>query len=77
VRQGVVLGIAGAVATAAPEKRIALTTWGARCMAENVRAGKISRDLAHRVLLEAAMRTGLPAMEAGSIIENAFKEASR
>ena len=69
-----VLGIAGAVATAAPDKRVSLTTWGARRLAENVRAGNIRADLAHRVLFEAAMRNGLPAMEAGSIIENAFPE---
>jgi hypothetical protein len=42
-------------------------------MAKNVLAGSISRDLAHRVLFEAAMRNGLPAIEAGAIIENAFR----
>jgi hypothetical protein len=68
-----VLGLARAVATAAPEKRVALTTWASRRMAGNVLAGNISRDLAHRVLFEAAMRNGLPAMEAGSIIEDAFR----
>jgi Bifunctional DNA primase/polymerase, N-terminal len=62
-----VLGLARAVATAAPEKRVALTTWASRRMAGNVATGNISRDLAHRVLFEAAMRNGLPAMEAGSI----------
>jgi Bifunctional DNA primase/polymerase, N-terminal len=72
-----VLGIAGAVATAAPEKRIALTTWGARRLAENVRARKISAHLARQVVLDAAMRNGLPAIEAGSIIENAFRDDSR
>jgi hypothetical protein len=72
-----VLGIARAVATAAPEKRVAMTGWASRVMAENVRAGKISADLAHRVLFEAAMRSGLPATEAGSIIENAFRSNSR
>jgi hypothetical protein len=69
-----VLGLARAVATAAPEKRFALTTWASRRMAGNVRAGKISADLAHRVLFEAAMGNGIPAIEAGSIIENAFRE---
>jgi hypothetical protein len=64
-----VLGLARAVATAAPEKRVALTTWAARRMAENVSAGNITRDLAHRVLFEAAMRNGLAAIEAGSIVE--------
>jgi hypothetical protein len=68
-----VLGLARAVATAAPEKRVALTTWASRRMAGNVSAGNITRDLAHRVLFEAAMRNGLPAMEAGAIIETAFK----
>jgi hypothetical protein len=72
-----VLGIVRAVTTAAPEKSVALTTWGARLMAESVRAGKISADLAHRVLFEAAMRTGLPALEAGSIIETAFRSNSK
>lgn len=72
-----VLGLARAVATAAPEKRVALTMWASRRMAGNVAAGNISHDLAHRVLFEAAMRNGLPAMEAGSIIENAFRSNSR
>jgi hypothetical protein len=68
-----VLGLARAVATAAPEKRVALTTWASRRMAGNVAAGNINRDLAHRVLFEAAMRNGLPEIEAGSIIENALR----
>ena len=72
-----VLGLVGAVAAAVPEKRIALTTWGARRMAEFVRAGNINRDLAHRVLFDAAVRSGLPALEAGSIIEDAFRSNSR
>jgi hypothetical protein len=72
-----VLGLARAVATAAPEKRVALTTWASRRMAKNVADGNIGRDLAHRVLFEAAMRNGLPPMEAGSIIENAFRSNSR
>jgi Bifunctional DNA primase/polymerase, N-terminal len=72
-----VLGLARAVATAAPEKRVALTTWASRRMAGNVRAGNIDADLAHRVLFEAAMRNGLPAIEAGSIIENAFRSSAR
>jgi hypothetical protein len=72
-----VLGLAGAVANAAPEKRVALTTWASRVMAENVRDRNISRDLAHRVLFEAAMRNGLPAIEAGSIIETAFRSNCR
>ena len=72
-----ILGIAGAVATAAPEKRIALTSWGARRLAENVRARKITADLAHRVLFDAALRNGLPATEAGEIIETAFRSNSR
>jgi Bifunctional DNA primase/polymerase, N-terminal len=72
-----VLGLAGAVAAAVPEKRVDLTKWGARRMAEFVRAGNINRDLAHRVLFDAAVRSGLPAMEAGSIIEDAFRSNSR
>jgi Bifunctional DNA primase/polymerase, N-terminal len=72
-----VLGLARAVATAAPEKRVALTTWASRRMAENVRGGKISAHLAHLTLFEAAMRNGLPAMEAGAIIEDAFRSNSR
>lgn len=68
-----VLGLAKAVATAPPEKRVALTTWASRRMAGNIVAGNINRDLAHRVLFEAAMRNGLPALEAGSIIENALR----
>jgi hypothetical protein len=72
-----VLGLARAVATAAPEKRVALTTWASRRMAGNVLAGNISRNLAHQVLFEAAMRNGLPALDAGSIIEDAFRSNSR
>jgi hypothetical protein len=72
-----VLGLVGAVAAAVPEKRDAITRWGARRMAEFVRAGNINRDLAHRVLFDAAVRSGLPAIEAGSIIEDAFRSNSR
>ena len=71
-----VLGLVGAVANAVPEKRDALTRWGARRMAELVRAGNINRDLAHQVLFQAAMRNGTPAIEAGSIIEDAFRSNS-
>jgi hypothetical protein len=76
-RSAPVLGLARAVARATPDKRVALTTWASRRMAGNVSAGNITRDLAHRVLFEAAMRNGLPAMEAGSIIEKALKDATR
>jgi hypothetical protein len=72
-----VIGLARSVATAAPEKRAGVTRWAARCMAENVASRNISRDLAHRVLFEAAMRNGLAAAEAGSIIENAFRSGCR
>ena len=72
-----VLGIAGAVANAVPEKRDDLTKWGARRMAENVRARKISAHLARQVVLDAAMRNGMPAIEAGSIIDTAFRSNSR
>jgi Bifunctional DNA primase/polymerase, N-terminal len=72
-----VMGLAQAVAKASPEKRRALTRWGARRLAENVRAGKISAQLAHLVLFEAATRNGLPATEAGSIIETVFRGNSR
>jgi Bifunctional DNA primase/polymerase, N-terminal len=68
-----VLGIAGAVANALPEKRDNLTKWGARRMAALVAAGNIRRDLAHQVLFEAAMRTGLSGEDACAIIEKAFK----
>jgi Bifunctional DNA primase/polymerase, N-terminal len=68
-----VLGLARAVATAAADKRVALTTWAARRMAENVLAGNIRHDLAHQVLFEAAMRTGMAGEDAGAIIEKAFR----
>jgi hypothetical protein len=72
-----VLGLVGAVAAAVPKKRDAIARWGARRMAEFVRAGNINRDLAHRVLFDAAVHSGLPAIEARSIIEDAFRSNSR
>jgi hypothetical protein len=72
-----VLGLAGAVANALPEKRDNLTKWGARRMAALVRAGNIRRDLAHQVLFEAAMRNGTSPTEAVAIIDSAFGVNSR
>jgi hypothetical protein len=72
-----VLGLARAVATAAPEKRGALTTWATRRMAALVAAGNIRRDLAHQVLFEAAMRNGLSGDAATAIIEAGFRSEIR
>jgi hypothetical protein len=72
-----VLEIAGQIAKAAPRARDCVTRWGASLMAENVRAGVIRAELAHQVLFEAAMRSGLSGDEATAIIEAGFRSEVR
>ena len=69
------LGIARAVSEARVGRRRSVTRWGALRAAGLVRNREMSADLAHRVLFEAAMRNGLPATEAGAIIERCLRSA--
>jgi hypothetical protein len=70
-------GIVRVVAQATNGQRNAVTYWAACRMRESVAAGNLSENLAREILLDAASRNGLPAVEAATTINSAFKAEIR
>jgi hypothetical protein len=70
-------GIVRVVAQAPNGQRNAITYWGARRLRELHEAGRIGEGLAREIILDAALRNGLPAFEAARTIKSAFEAQSR
>jgi hypothetical protein len=70
-------GIVRVVATATNGQRNAVTYWGARRLRELRDEGRIGEGLAREIILDAALRNGLPAIEAARTIKSAFEAQSR
>ncbi|MGB7976299.1 MAG: bifunctional DNA primase/polymerase [Roseiarcus sp.] len=66
-------GIVRVVATATNGQRNAVTYWGARRLRELHEEGRIGEGLAREIILDAALRNGLPAIEAARTIRSAFE----
>jgi Bifunctional DNA primase/polymerase, N-terminal len=66
-------GILRTIATARVGERNTVGFWGACRLAEMVRSGKLSRDEAIALTIEAASRTGLTRSEAEGRIKSAFR----
>jgi Bifunctional DNA primase/polymerase, N-terminal len=66
-------GIVRVVATAVNGQRNAVTYWGARRLRELHEQGRLSESLAREIVLDAAMRNGLPASEIALTIKSAFE----
>jgi hypothetical protein len=70
-------GIVRVVATATNGQRNAITYWGARRLRELRDEGRIGEGLAREIILDAALRNGLPAIEAARTIKSAFEAQVR
>ena len=70
-------GIVRVVAQATNGQRNAVTYWGARRLRELHEEGRIGEGLAREIILDAALRNGLPAIEAARTIKSAFEAQVR
>jgi hypothetical protein len=66
-------GIVRVVAQATNGQRNAVTYWGARRLRELHEEGRLTESLAREIILDAALRNGLPAIEAARTIKSAFE----